>query len=268
MKPAHVDAFLRDPPGRWALAGTCIGWSYSPLLSGVATWGRPGVPESRAALAMLEAFESPGLTSGMVLILDARRLEVDMDSLRVLADWIHERRDALRARVRMQVGIVGSSAAAFILSGVLPIIGDTHPFKVFSNALEGYSYASPEHGAELLAEIDGLVAGVLGARSEQLGLSGLLRQHGGNLDVAQAARKLGVSVRTLQRRLSDGGSSFRAAQLEARFQEACELLTTTDLKVAAAAARLGISDGALTALFRTHAGLTPAEYRRKARREQ
>ena len=83
--------------------------------------------------------------------------------------------------------------------------------------------------------------------------------------IEDAAKELGVSERSLQRWLNQRGLSFHDEVVAARLAVACELLQTTDLKVAAIAARLGISERAVTMLFRSQTGLTPMAWRAQRR---
>jgi len=60
------------------------------------------------------------------------------------------------------------------------------------------------------------------------------------------------------------GVSFRAHQTELRLQRACELLASTDDKVAAVAVRSGYRHiGLFNAMFKRQFGMTPTERRRK-----
>ena len=77
------------------------------------------------------------------------------------------------------------------------------------------------------------------------------------------AKDLRVSARSLQRLLSKAGTTFHDEVVTARMTVACELLLSTDLKVAAIASRLGISERAVTMLFRDKTGITPIEWRKK-----
>jgi transcriptional regulator GlxA family with amidase domain len=83
-----------------------------------------------------------------------------------------------------------------------------------------------------------------------------------------AASELRISVRTLQRALSDAGSSFRRELARARVERAATLLAMTDDKVAAIARRVGCaSTSHLWVLFRRFGLGSPIEYRQKLRRE-
>lgn len=94
-----------------------------------------------------------------------------------------------------------------------------------------------------------------------------LRDGGLHATLDQAAHALGVSGRSLQRRLGEGGSSFRAELEQARLAAAQRLLLDTDDKVAAIAAEVGASsESNFIAFFRRLTGQTPAAWR-AARRE-
>jgi AraC-like DNA-binding protein len=70
----------------------------------------------------------------------------------------------------------------------------------------------------------------------------LLRSGNARLSIDQVANALQISVRTLRRRLSEDGSSFRALSERIRVAIAQRLLRERGMTVAAAAERLGFSD--------------------------
>jgi AraC-like DNA-binding protein len=77
-----------------------------------------------------------------------------------------------------------------------------------------------------------------------------------------AAEMLGWSVRTLQRRLREEGTSYRRLLLETRHREARRLLLATDDPVYVIAHRVGYTDPANFArAFRGHWGLSPQSLR-------
>ncbi len=84
----------------------------------------------------------------------------------------------------------------------------------------------------------------------------------GTISLETAARQLGTSPRTLQRRLNQRGSSFWALVEQSRFEIAGALLRETDLKVQEIAARIGYrTPSAFTRAFTRWAGRSPTEYR-------
>lgn len=76
------------------------------------------------------------------------------------------------------------------------------------------------------------------------------------------ARALGLSERSLRRQLSEDGSSFRDLLAQARYDQARQLLKTTQLPVEEVAARLGYAESAaFIHAFRRWSGQSPRAYR-------
>jgi AraC-like DNA-binding protein len=84
--------------------------------------------------------------------------------------------------------------------------------------------------------------------------------------ISLTADAIGMSVRSLQRRLADAGMSYERLVRQERFLEAVRLLEETDAKVIDIALDLGYSDHAhFTRAFRRWTGLSPREFRRLSR---
>ncbi len=84
----------------------------------------------------------------------------------------------------------------------------------------------------------------------------------GQAEVADIARLLGLSERTLQRRLSEIGRSFAAVVEEFRRDEAARLLADTRRPLVDVAAALGYREQtSFTRAFRRWTGATPAAWR-------
>jgi AraC-like DNA-binding protein len=80
--------------------------------------------------------------------------------------------------------------------------------------------------------------------------------------IRQTADFVGLSVRTLQRRLAQAGVSHHRLVAQARFATAAAVLEQTDAKILELALDLGYSDHAnFTRAFRRWAGCAPREYR-------
>lgn len=78
------------------------------------------------------------------------------------------------------------------------------------------------------------------------------------------AQRLGMSVRSLERRLGARGTSFRALQSHVRQELATRYLRETDMGVARIAERLGYASAAeLHRAFRAWTGMTPGAYRKQ-----
>lgn len=92
----------------------------------------------------------------------------------------------------------------------------------------------------------------------------LRRDEGAFLAAPALARALGVSTRTLERKLRAEGTSYRRLVDEARRARAERLLGRADLSMAEVAAHVGYSDVAnFTRAFRRWTGTTPGAFRRE-----
>jgi AraC-like DNA-binding protein len=91
----------------------------------------------------------------------------------------------------------------------------------------------------------------------------LLQQPASQLpDMPVAARELGVSVRTLRRRLAQAGESFRTLTQEVQASQARDLLGNQHLKLKAVAKALGFASvEPFHRAFKRWTGLTPLQYR-------
>jgi AraC-like DNA-binding protein len=90
----------------------------------------------------------------------------------------------------------------------------------------------------------------------------LLRSGNARLSIDQVAGALQLSVRTLRRRLSEDGSSFRALCEQVRVETARRLLREEGMTVAAAAEQLGFSDArAFRRAFKRWLGQVPGKMR-------
>lgn len=87
----------------------------------------------------------------------------------------------------------------------------------------------------------------------------------GSTTAGEAAGRLGLGVRTMNRRLAKEGTSFAQLRDEARHSIARQLLEGTRLQAREIAAKLGYANpGAFTAAFRRWSGRSPAEWRAQA----
>ena len=129
------------------------------------------------------------------------------------------------------------------------------------------------HNAELLQMLDPQLVKALEDKSAQRSIKEqvkwLLKRllAGARPDIAAVARELGLSDRTLQRRIVDGGTTFRQLLLEARQELAREYLNRPDIQVTEVAYLLGYEDAnSFYRAFRTWEGTTPSELRAVLRR--
>ena len=88
----------------------------------------------------------------------------------------------------------------------------------------------------------------------------------GHPSIQQAAQKLSIPVRTLQRRLHDVGLTYSELVDQVRCEAACHLLTAENLCMAEITAALGFSDPSnFSRAFQRWKGMLPSQYRARSR---
>ncbi len=258
-----VSDFLRDPIGKWVLAApTVLVFCAHPELCGAVVWGRPPV---ESAHAMLEAFHyrHPKMSERFDVVLDGSGIDVlDPDTLACVVGWLRERREELARRVRMQVGVVSDSFVSITLTGILPILGETHPFRLSRDRTEALMSLGEDNGP-VAATLDEAVVAARGESYDLRRLRELLRADPARATIDGSARSLALSPRTLQRILENAGTSYREELRAARLAVALPMLIHGDAKIAVIAGRVGLSERALTELVRRDKGTTPGALREK-----
>ena len=84
--------------------------------------------------------------------------------------------------------------------------------------------------------------------------------------IHELAEVVGISARTLQRRLHEERTSYSTIVQEARLERALALLTDSDLPLSELATRVGFATHSnFTRAFRKWVGLQPSEFRRQRR---
>jgi AraC-like DNA-binding protein len=124
------------------------------------------------------------------------------------------------------------------------------------------------YNAELLEMLDPQLAKAVEARNAQRSTSEQVKWvlkrllAGARPEIAAVARELGLSNRSLQRRIDDDGTTFRQLLLEARQELAHEYLNRPEMDVTEVAFLLGYEDSnSFYRAFRTWEGTTPSQLR-------
>jgi AraC-like DNA-binding protein len=264
MIETQYELFLRSPVGRFTLTGSALVWCSSASLCGAHFWGRPGEAETRAILRVFDQYDQ-AMAIRFDVLLDVREVEVvEPGALTLLFAWIVQHRAALRRRVRLQASVIRAGPIGFLFAGLLPAIGRTHRFHTFTDPAEAFRALAGDAGRELALEVEGIAARAR-ALPRELQLIRALLAARVDTTLDQAAAQLSVSARSLQRILARQGTTFHDEVVAARLALAQKILLTSDQKLAGVGARVGISERALTLLFRAQTGLTPAEWRKRRR---
>ncbi len=173
--------------------------------------------------------------------------------------------------VRRQAVVMPSGMIGMALAGFLHVANTAHPIAPLASLDEAIAWL--DYDPEALAEFrDRCRAPEYGGGHEAQEIlsrsRALLRARTPSLSIDDAARELGVSVRTLQRRLSEASTTFEKERTLACVVRAKALLASTNFGIKHIALELGLSSPVrLAQLFQRHEGLSPLKWREAHRLE-
>lgn len=246
--------------GRYVSGRTWIVYSVDAQLFGQIHWGAPDAEDFAHLLAVWE-LELRATTPRHASLIDLRRLTALEPALfSRLASRLGRMVPIVASKITQQA-ILPPTDPAIAALGASTTLGYPHA-----------SFADLEPALEWLGRRDALSAiRALGdhARpaSELLtSLAAYLRNDLVHANIDSAAFALGISRRTLQRRLTDENTTFLAEQQRARIERAQELLAASDRDVHEIAVEVCGSAPKFNDLFRRTVGMTALAWRSRTRR--
>lgn len=260
----RLDDFCRAPVGAYLADTSFAYWCPAPDLYGFALWGRPGEAEMRRLFQMVDTALRPEVAVHDSIV-DLSRLEhVDPASFTLVSELLATRASALGARIRRQARVRPSGLVGAIVAGLDDVIPSSFPTTVHTTLAD--AIASLGRPGELLHELDAIIFDGTGALPIADRLRRILVPPLRDATIESAAQALGLSARTLQRRLRREGTTFQAEVAEAQLRAAEVLLRETDTKLETIAMEVGFrSRSSFCAMFRRARGQTPGSYRERAR---
>lgn len=261
VRPAEsIEAYRRSPEGTYVAGPTFLHLCWAKDAFATYLWGRPSVDDARLLVEALYAemlpHASPHVSYG-----DLSGLEViDPEAFAVVASYLVSVHQISSTKITAQTVVYGTGLAASVAAGFFTTYGATFPYRAFADAAEAATWLGVP--ADALASWQSLRREVAACSAELAELRTWLSTHWRDATLDAAATALGVSERTLQRRLRDARTSFRKELDEARLARARTLLLTRDDKLASVADELGFaSHQHFSDWFRKLEGLSPSEYR-------
>ena len=267
IRPATVDELLAAPVGRYVSGRSFVVWVHNPTLCGSAYWARPDASDFPALRRLCALPRHADLRPPFDVLVDCSGLEaLDARAYEMLCAHLAEVARTAASNVRRvsivrPEGIVGAT-----LAGVFhEVVGTVFPAALFSDRAEALRWLGRVDASERGA-INDVLDGVRHLAPPLRQLRGYLAGHLDEASVELAARALGVSQRSLQRRLLELGTSFRDEVVRTRVSAAEALLIDSDAKLEAVAKQVGCSSlPQFSALFRRMTGETPNEFRTRCR---
>jgi AraC-like DNA-binding protein len=263
-----VDDYLRDPFGRYLVADGFLHWYASEDLCGFFLWGRPTEQQVRRLIEVLDVERTPHAPHASLV--DARRLELpDHSAFTLFVKYMQQRERDFAASVKRQALIRPEGIIGATVYGFYGLLQASYPSKVFTETEEALGWLGvPEPRAgPLLQELNQLVAQATGLPPLLQELHRVLRPRLVGANLADTAREMGMSERTLQRRLKEERTSFQQELNAVQISTAKQLLLETDMKLTAIAVEVGCASlQHFSSLFRKLVGESPSAWRANQRK--
>lgn len=263
-----MDELLRDPLGCYLSGRGFVIWIHGPKLAGSVYWGRPDREDYAALLRLFPLPLHACFDPPYDVVIDVAALEgLDVESFQHLSAYM-TMAASFAPRVR-RVSIVRPEGlmGAFV-AGIYHDVAVTERYRLglFGDRTEAMQWLENPSSSAAGTELDEILATVRGTPTVLLELRRRLAEDPGAPVIDRVAKELGLSGRSLQRRLAELGTSFRAEVDRARLRMAEALLSSRDDKIEVIARRLGYASASqFGARFRRITGETPGEFRARRR---
>jgi len=243
---------------------TFIHFCKSPNLWGIVIWGRPGKDDLAPLVRSLELeLHAPAVPHGSIV--DASRLSgIDSSAFELLDAYVRNHFDELGRAVTKLALIRPSGVEGAVVAGFFEVLPKPYAVSVFETLEAALDWLGSE--TRFAAELSEIYANVASASPLVTALGAFLEMNLVSPSVATAAKALGLSERTLQRRLQDSGTNFQDEVQNARMRVAERLLLDTDSPLTAIAFDVGYASlQRFSAMFRSVTGESPSAWRARRR---
>lgn len=269
LTPAQsVAAFLADPIGHYFLGRRHLVFAHSPQFIGYASWGRPDVDDVRELLQLCTFGLSLPTSDRHAFLVDLRELEfVDIGTFSLFVDYTRRHGKRLGEVIKRQAQLKPPGLVGAVISGFSRIARLPYEESVFDEPEEALGWLGVDQatGLAVLKQVNEIREASLVSHDVIHRLRGEL-EIAGPVPLTAAARKLGLSPRTLQRSLRQSGTSYRNEIASFRIRRSSTLLENDERPLKWISAEVGFSSlEHFTRAFRRATGETPSDFRGRLR---
>lgn len=263
MRAATVEELAKDPVGRYVTGRTFVHFCVEPELWGVLLWGRPSETDAitlgRSLVLELTAPAQPHMS-----IIDASRIEgADEGAFGGMQRYIARYSPELSTWVK-RLGLVRPEGLrGAIVAGAYEVMGKPYPVAVFDGLGLALDWLGKSAAA---AEVIALTTEALGTTPLLDALRAYLDVHLEDASLREAAQAMGLSDRSLQRKLADAGAAFQDELGDARVRAAQRRLLDGHAALTTVALEVGCASlQHFNTLFRRRTGMSPSAWREQQR---
>lgn len=230
-----------------------------PTLWGVLLWGRPGRDEVEAlARSLRRELEPPAVPHASLV--DAHRIEgVDAGAFEALMRYVQDNLEGLASHVQRLAIVRPAGMEGAVVAGFFEVLPKPYPVGLFEDVAEALAWLEIDDATTIHGELEALYAELAGTPPIVTALREVLDDYP---SIGEAAKRLGMSERTLQRRLKEATTSYQEELNAARIRAAQRMLIDSDAPITTIALDVGCSSPQhFSALFRRLVGQTPSAFR-------
>ena len=263
VKPATREELSQDPVGRYLAGERFAHFCWSHELWGVVLWGRPGRDDVEALVRSL-ALELAPPAVPHASVVDARRIEgVDAGAFESLMSYVQAHAATLAVQVTRLAILRPDGMEGALVAGFFEVLPKPYPVNVCASLGEALAWLEATDAATATEAIARLHGDVTALAPIIAALRPLLEAERDGMPIADAAKRLGMSERTLQRRLREAGTSYQDELNAARIDAAKRMLLDSDAPITTIAYDVGCaSPQHFSSLFRRLVGVSPSDFRK------
>jgi len=265
IRAASLDEYAVRPAGTFWSGEHHLVLCENEGLYAVYLWGRPGGAEAQQLVRALAAEVRAEAQPHRAFVDFSMLSGIDSEAFAALREFL-ARAEERQKQVTMQEALIRPSGlVGAVVAGYYVLYPPPFPAKVFTDGGAGSEWLGLE--SEVVDRWRALCDQVRAVSPELMGLRSVIEAQIARVDLLSAASELGLSSRTLQRRLKHQGTTFQHQLDTVRRELAQNLIDDSDEKLGAIASRLGFaSHQHFSEWFHRQTGETAEASRNRARR--
>lgn len=255
--------YFDDPFGQYFLGNSFLAAAFRPDIFCLVAWGKIGHSDFLELADLLSCPELKNHSARKQLVCHEGLEGVSTSAVMGFFNFMKKHPEYFAGMSREALsrgpGLVGMISEGFYRTTPLPF-----PARAFSSRLQALEWLSPQLASgPILQELNTLCEKLATVADPLLGhMRSTIIELGYDCDLSDVARSLGVSRRTLQRRMQKAGTGYEQEMTLLRIRSAKEQLFETEASIKSIAAALAYSSpGAFIAAFKRSEGITPTQWR-------
>ncbi|AKU94633.1 Transcriptional regulator, AraC family [Labilithrix luteola] len=259
-----LEYFLEAPIGKYITGPSWLFAYPTAKFSALVFWGRLSGESLEGTLNIHPRVHS-GASRPHVALLDARRVEhVDEGGFAIGVNYVRTHRESLSSSISQLAIVHSGGMLGSVAAGFFRLIGAPYQAEVFTDPVEALRWIALDDPQGTLAALDALYTSTTGTTELLRDLRAHLEKNLDDASLAGATRALGISERSLQRRLAESGTSFQKEVVGARVRMAGRALVESSKPLSQIAFDVGCASVQhFSTMFRKVTGMTPMQWRKR-----